>query len=376
MASNQAGAVTIDAREALCDGLCHVLATLPRSQQGKPFQVLFIPTRECLRTMTKMADECSTSTQGKNERKVDAVLARVSDEIRILSVMAKTYQKVTSRSTASQTSQSGDPPFLAVLGTTWPSISHVAEAFNTNEVCLSLRVVMNSLLCVNLIFCASMYLQNVSFALGKFLVGCLPRDDLQGDDGLPLLTELSSLSSSILTNSNGSKVALRPVAEFATELINVHGRAVEQQAVDIVNQSRDANASDDETGKLLEGLVMSLVEASRSRLGAVWIGKKQGQGEEPFESKTEPEPEKTPASIEGLSGIFSVLTACLRECPTFLIHLRLPSGGAGNQDTLLVGRAVDSASAALIETDVETVASALVFLDSTVRMIDMVCLLI
>jgi hypothetical protein len=343
MASNQAGAVTIEAREALCDGLCHVLATLPRNQQGKPFQVLFIPTLECLRTMTKLADECNANSQG-NDKKLDSILVRVSDEIRILSVMAETYQKVTLRSSvpvASDESQ-GEEPFLSVLRKAWPSVSHVAESFNKNE--------------------------RVSLALRKFLIGCLPHD-LQRGEAMSLLKELCSLSESILTNSNGSKVALWPVAEFVTELINTYGRVVEQHAIDIVFSSRDANASDDETGKLLEGLVMSLVEASRSRLGLVWIGKHQGQGEEPCESQTapQPEPEKSP-SIEGLSVIFSVLTACVRECPTFLVHLRVSPGGTGHQDTLLIGRAVDAACAALIETDVETVASAIIFLDSAIKL--------
>jgi len=187
---------------------------------------------------------------------------------------------------------------------------------------------------------------------------------------MSLIQELGTLSSSILTNANGSKVALRPVAEFLTELVNVHGSSVEHRALEILNQSPDATASEDEIGKLLEGLIMSLVEASRSVLGAAWTGKHQGQGQEPFESKTEPEPEKPPAaSIEGLSGIFTILTACGRECPTFLIHLRLPSGGAGAYDSLLVGQAVDSASAALTETDVETIASSLVFLESAVSLI-------
>lgn len=183
---------------------------------------------------------------------------------------------------------------------------------------------------------------------------------------MSLLKELCSLCSSILTNSNGSKVALRPVAEFVTKLVNVHGKSVEARAIEIVNQTQDASTSeDDETGKLLEGLIMSLVEASQSVLGAAWAGKHQGQGQQPFESKPSPEPEKAPASMEGLSGIFSIHTACVRECPTFLIHLNLPSG-AGHHDTLLVGRAVDSASAALTEVEVETVASSLVFLESAV----------
>jgi hypothetical protein len=208
--------------------------------------------------------------------------------------------------------------------------------------------------------------------LGKFLVECLPRD-LDRGEGMSLLKELCSLCSSILTNSNGSKVALQPVAEFVTELVNVHGKSIEARAIEIVNQTQDASTSEDETGKLLEGLVMSLVEASQSVLGAAWAGKHQGQGQQPFESKPSPEPEKAPASMEGLSGIFSILTACVRECPTFLIHLNLPSG-AGHQDTLLVGRAVDSASAALTEVEVETVASSLVFLESAVSVLMSNCL--
>lgn len=184
---------------------------------------------------------------------------------------------------------------------------------------------------------------------------------------MSLLKELFSLSSSIMTNSNGSKVALEPVAEFVTTLVTVYGSSIEQRSIEIVNQSGDSSASEDETGKLLEGLVMSLVEASHSVLGAAWAGKHQGQGQEPFERKEQPEPEKTPASVEGLSGVFSVLTACIKECPTFLIHLKLPSGTSGHQDSLLVGRAVDSACAALTEMDVETVKSSLLFLDAAVR---------
>jgi len=152
MASNQAGAVTIDAREALCGGICNVLVTLPRSQQQKPFQVLFIPTLECLRTMTKMADECSATLQGSGESRLDSVLSRVADEIKILSVMTETYHKVASNSSDMQESQ-GEEPFLSVLRQAWPSISHAAEAFNKNEVSSSVTLLsrpisrLHSLLC-------------------------------------------------------------------------------------------------------------------------------------------------------------------------------------------------------------------------------------
>lgn len=218
-------------------------------------------------------------------------------------------------------------------------------------------------------------LQDVSTALGKFLVKCLPTD-LHRSEGMSLLKELCSLSSSILTNANGSNVALQPVAEFATKLVSVHGKAVEQRAIEIINQSGDTgNSDEDEAGKLLEGLVLSLVEASaQSVLGVAASGKHQGQGQQPFESKEQPEPEKkTPTSLEGLSGIFSVLTACIRECPTFLIHLKVPASKTSHHESLLVARAIDSASAALTEMDVETVASSLEFLASAVSFLAIRC---
>lgn len=197
-------------------------------------------------------------------------------------------------------------------------------------------------------------------------MSCLPRD-LQKDGGMSLLNELCSLSSSILTNADGSQVALRPATQFLNELVYVHGSSIEERAIEIVNHSHDEAANKDEAGKLLEGLIMSLIEASQSVLGAARGGEHQRRGQEPFESKIQPEPEeKASTSIGGLAGIFSILTVCVKECPVFLLHLRLRTDGPGHRKSLLVGRAVDSASAALTESDVETVTTSLVFLESAV----------
>lgn len=144
MASNQAGAVTIDAREALCDGICKVLAAVPRHQQDKPFKVLFIPTIECLRTMTKKADESGDSSQGDTKRLISLILARVADEIRVLAVTAKTCLKAASESSDIENAQ-GEEPFLSVLRQAWPSISHAAEKFNADEVGYSLLPVIGVL---------------------------------------------------------------------------------------------------------------------------------------------------------------------------------------------------------------------------------------
>jgi hypothetical protein len=154
--------------------------------------------------------------------------------------------------------------------------------------------------------------------------------------------------------------------EFVTEFVNIHGRSVEKSAIEIVDQTRDANDDEGESGRLLEGLLMSLIEASRSALGADRAGKHQGQGQQPFESKAQPEPDDAQGSIEDLSGIFSILTACALKCPVFLIHLHLPTRAMGHDEATLVGRAVESAAAALAGTDVETVGTAMSFLESTV----------
>lgn len=211
--------------------------------------------------------------------------------------------------------------------------------------------------------------QDVSSALGMFLVACLPRD-IHTKGGMSLLNELCSLASSILTNSAGRTVSLQPVAEFVKDLVSVHGSMLEKRVVESIDQTGVAGVDEDEVGRLMEGLLMSLIEASRSALGTAWAGKHQGQGQQPFESKAPLElaVAPVPSSTDGLSGIFSILTACANECPLLLIHLNLPTNtSAGHSEPKLVGRAIESAVAVLAETDVEMVGSAMLFLESTVR---------
>ena len=141
MASNQVGAVTIDAREALCEGACCVFASLPSSYQEGHLQIFFMLTIKCLQAMTKMADESIASIQGNDQHCVDAFLVRAADEIRILSTIVRTYSRVTSETSNRQHQNKSQPPvgegelpYLIVLRQAWPSISHIAEAFNKNEV--------------------------------------------------------------------------------------------------------------------------------------------------------------------------------------------------------------------------------------------------
>ena len=111
---------------------------------------------------------------------------------------------------------------------------------------------------------------------------------------------------------------------------------------------------------------MSLIETSQSALGAAWAGKHQGQGQQLYESKTQPELDVLLGSIEGLSGISFLLTAYTRECPVFLVYLHLPMRDAQHDGCKLVSQAVESAATVLAETDIETVGSGMSFFESAV----------
>jgi hypothetical protein len=91
--------------------------------------------------MIKMADESAASAQGNDRKKLDSILVRVADEIRVLSAMARTFSLGMSgtcdmQDQGSQT-HTGEEPYLTVLQQAGPSISHVAETYNKNEVRLS-----------------------------------------------------------------------------------------------------------------------------------------------------------------------------------------------------------------------------------------------
>jgi hypothetical protein len=88
--------------------------------------------------MTKMADESVASVQGNDQNSLDSILVRLADEIRILSTMVWTFSRVASATSDMQDQgPPGEEPYLSVLRQAWPSISHVAETFNRNEVRLS-----------------------------------------------------------------------------------------------------------------------------------------------------------------------------------------------------------------------------------------------
>jgi hypothetical protein len=140
-ASNCPGILNVEDRQALCVGICHVLASLPDNQRGKSLHALAMPTLDCLETMTRHADHAAGSSSSEEELYI--VLDRIADEIKVLTTMARTftnafYKKDASMESGCRTSDGHAAivePAFAILHKAWPSISHVASKYNHNEVC-------------------------------------------------------------------------------------------------------------------------------------------------------------------------------------------------------------------------------------------------
>ena len=140
-ASNHPGILTADDRQALCSGICHVLASLPDSQRAKSLHALAMPALDCLEKMTSLANQ--TEAEANSQDQLDVILDRVADEIKVLTIMARSFTDAYSVENASMESgcRTSDghaamtEPAFAVLEKAWPTIAHVASKYCHHEVC-------------------------------------------------------------------------------------------------------------------------------------------------------------------------------------------------------------------------------------------------
>ena len=139
-ASNSPGILNVEDRQALCVGICHVLASLPDYQRDRSLHALAMPTLDCLETMIRHADHAAGSSSSGEQ--LEIVLDRIADEIKVLTTMARTFTNAFSTKDASMESgcRTSDghaaivEPAFAILRKAWPSISHVASKYSHNEV--------------------------------------------------------------------------------------------------------------------------------------------------------------------------------------------------------------------------------------------------
>jgi len=174
----------------------------------------------------------------------------------------------------------------------------------------------------------------------------------------------------MVSSGNEKRTSLLAVYQFLEHCFGMYGEKVEavtRHILDGTSQNSDPHVK--ETGQLLETLLLNSIEVTKSTLGTAWIrDKEQGQGQPAYESKSEPVPEQRATSTEELSGIFSVLAACAKKCPAFLIHLPAADGVEPENDRLF-SRAVESAVSTLTETDFEASRSAILYLLSIAALV-------
>ena len=140
-ASNRVGVLTVEDRQAFCRGVCHVLASLPDSQRAKSLHALSMPALDCLGTMTNLANQGSEGNAGNG--RLNSILQRVGDEIKIVTTMARSFTDAFSAKNSSMQSgcRTSDghaaivEPAFALLQKAWPSIAHVASKYSDNQVC-------------------------------------------------------------------------------------------------------------------------------------------------------------------------------------------------------------------------------------------------
>lgn len=134
----------MDDRKALCNGVCHVLASLPDSQRGKSLLALAMPALDCLETMIQHANQASNNNSSQEQ--IDLVLDRIASEIIMITTMARAFTNAFSIKEFSMESgcRTSDghaaivEPALAIIKQAWSPISRVASAYNYSDVSSSL----------------------------------------------------------------------------------------------------------------------------------------------------------------------------------------------------------------------------------------------
>lgn len=130
-ACNRKDVVTIEDRQAMCIGICHVLAALPDNQRIRSFHALALPALDCFDKMTTIAN--ATIAESKSQEEIDVILSRLADEILIFTVMSRTFTNACYAHDGS--AESAIPiPLLVIIRKVWPSIVHVAATYSHDEV--------------------------------------------------------------------------------------------------------------------------------------------------------------------------------------------------------------------------------------------------
>lgn len=338
-------AIKIEDREALCSGLCRVLAALPADQWTSSLSALAGPTIECLEGATKKADEASKDHENKENGDdiISPMLTRMADEIKLMSVMVRAFQNAAKKS--DQTDADPNAPLVAILQKAWPCLTHVAQNHGSNEV--------------------------ISSALSDLLTGAVVVKESGSDHAFFL--QLCDMAANIMatvassTGKEATDATQAPMLHFVQEAIDVHGHIAESDA----RGTSTTSPSDKNIRIILDRLLVLSFEAVQSAASAIWApAPEQQQGEEAGEASPPPpvqQPNTTNKSPDDLSAMFSLLTTSLLRCPVLLVNLSV-GGATGQVDISPFVGSVQAAAVCTNEKEVDVARRAMMFLKTLVDM--------
>eukprot|EP00563_Minutocellus_polymorphus_P006543 CAMPEP_0181034076 /NCGR_PEP_ID=MMETSP1070-20121207/7616_1 /TAXON_ID=265543 /ORGANISM="Minutocellus polymorphus, Strain NH13" /LENGTH=1222 /DNA_ID=CAMNT_0023111583 /DNA_START=327 /DNA_END=3995 /DNA_ORIENTATION=- len=317
--------IKVEDREALCSGLCRVLAALPSDQWVSSLTALATPTIQYLEAASKKAEELV----GK-EAEQFTILDRMADEIKLLSVMVRTFRNAARKSESSD--KDPNPALIAVLHRAWPCLSHVSEKLGSYAM--------------------------ISRSLSDLLTCCVAVQ--QSDSEHEFFLQVCNMAANIMAavkSSNGESEkhsTQAPMLHFVEEAVDIYGHVAETVAR---GTSKSTNA-DLNLHKILDRLLVLSFEAVEEAAGAIWASgsEHQQQGETAGEASPPPPPAARPInkSPDELAAMFSLLTVALRRSPVLLLNL------SSGKD--LFSRAVQAGTVAMNEKEVDVSRSALIFL--------------
>lgn len=134
--------VTIEDRELLCSGLCSVIISLPSDQWHSSLDSLTQPIHSCLNTVTREAEMMTGSAgaaEGKLDDKIDAIMSKLSNEIRLLAAVVRCFSKADTAKNffeddRSKMISSSRNALVSLLHKSWPCLLHVGKKFTSYEV--------------------------------------------------------------------------------------------------------------------------------------------------------------------------------------------------------------------------------------------------
>lgn len=321
--------IKVEDREALCSGLCRVLAALPSDQWTASLSALATPTVECLEAALQKAEELA----GKDAEQFP-LLERIADEIKLLSVMVRTFRNASAKSESAD--KDPNPALVSVLHRAWPCLSHASEKLGS---------------------CAI-----ISTSLSDLLTCCVAVQ--QSDAEHEFFLQVCNLASKVMaavkaSNGQSEKHSTQaPMLHFVQEATDTYGHIAES----VVRGTGKSTNADQNLQKILDRLLVLSFEAVEEAAGAIWTsgGEHQQQGEKAGEASPPPPPAARPMinSPDELAAMFSLLTVALRRSPVLLLSL------SSGKDSF--SRAIQASTIAMNEKEVDVSRSALLFLKTMV----------